>query len=495
MLAVALASAWRRGRVTGLALLGVVIVLAGGGSAVASAAPTGQIVWSAGNSIWAMYDDGSDPHQLISPASTPLRSLLPSGTLAEPDVFQNGGTTVLFLGLTNAFADPQLPLACGADCAGTFELHDGVLTALGPRAAAAPGAAYYESQPRLTADGQELFGSTLYTGIVTSSLGMPATALVERALAQNATVTQWSSTDSEVEPQAGFDGTPDPADPTMAAWVEAQGCGYHVTNAEGAQQASCQYAVHFGALSDLSPAVVIYDNEYVSSNGRGPTSIALSTDGTMLLLVDPSAPNTGIYETPVAGVPGQKPVTEVLPQPAGWTFGQARFAGANIVFDAHQQIDGRQTGDIYTIPADCGAPVACSFPASARDLSNDPTADSSDPAWTSATTPIAPLHIAASPRITALSAPLAPVRAGHAVTLVVKLSAPATIVVKLARRVGGGSRSAGSLASAGQAGANRIVIRKLAGRALLAGSYTATVTLSGSSAPATTVHFSIGAGT
>ena len=465
--------------------------------ALAPAALAGQIVWSTGSGIWAMRDDGSDPHQLISTRSPGLASSLPQGTLFSPDVLQTGGTTVLFLGATKAFAPSAQPLACGADCSATYELRGGVLTELGPVAGAAAGAAYYESQPRVTADGQELFGSALYSGIAGSPLPAPAAALVERPLSAGATVTEWGSTGSETEPASGFDGTPDPADPSQAAWVQAQGCGYHVPDAQGVEQPSCQFAVQLGAVSSGPGApVVIFDNEYVSANGAGPTSLALSSDGATLLMVDPYAPNTGIYTTPVAGVPGAKPVTEVIAQPAGWTFGQARFAGTKIVFDAHQHLNATTTGDIYTLPASCTA-TSCSFPASATNLTHDAAADSSDPAWTSAGARIAALKVAGPPRVTTVSALATTIHAGAKLRLSVTASAAGTIVVRVTGRPGAPatplpkSRLLGSLRFAAQAGVNTVAIGRLGGRNLAPGTYTAKVWLSGSSAAPKTVHFSV----
>jgi len=465
--------------------------------ALAPTAIAGQIVWSTGNGIWAMRDDGSDPHELISARSPALASSLPQGTLLSPDVFQIGGSTVLFLGQTNSFAPSTQPLACGADCAATYELSGGLLSALGPAPGAAAGAAYYEGQPRLTADGQELFGSTLYSGITGSMLPPPAAALVERPLRAGATVTEWGSTGSETEPAAGFDGTPDPADPTLAAWVQAQGCGYHVPDAQGVEQPSCQYAVQFGPVTSGAGApVVIFDNEYVSATGAGPTSLALSSDGATLLMVDPYAPNTGIYTTPVAGVPGAKPVSEVIAQPAGWTFGQARFAGSKIVFDAHQHLKATTTGDIYTVPAACTT-ATCSFPSSATNLTNDAAADSSDPAWTSASSPIAALKVPGPPRVTAVSALSKTIRAGGKLRLSVTSSAAGTIVVRITGRPGAPatplpkSRLLGSLRFPAQVGVNAVAIGRLGGSTLAPGTYTAKVWLSGSSVPPKAVHFSV----
>jgi hypothetical protein len=480
-------SALRRGRTAAV----VLVCLACGGLVAASTARAGQIVWSTGSGIWAMRDDGSDPHELVS--ATQLAASLPRGTLASPDVFQNGGTTVLFLGQTTALAPGGQPQACGADCSGTYELAGGALTELGPAAASAAGSAYYERQPRLTADGKELFGSSLDTGISGATMAAPENALVERPLTVAAQPSEWGASGDKTEPGAGFDGAPDPADPTQAAWVEAQGCvGFHVSSG-GASAASCQYAVLFGPMIGPS-SVVIYDNELASANGDGPTSLALSSDGQTLLMVDPFAPNTGIYSMPVAGDPSTKPVTEVIAQPAGWTFGQARVAGEKIVFDAHDVVSGKPAGDIYAISAGCTA-ATCTFPANATNLTNDPTANSSDPAWTSANAPLQALKAAGLPRVMSVRASSHRLHAGHPLHLTVSLSAAGTIIVRFVRRVPGShpprSRSIGSLRVAGLAGANHLVISHVSGHALTAGSYTASIALGGSSASPKIVHFSV----
>ena len=462
-----------------------------GGLAAASTARAGQIVWSTGTGIWAMRDDGSAPHELVS--ARQLGASLPRGTLASPDVFQNGGTTVLFLGQTTALAPAGQPQACGVDCSATYELAGGALTELGPAAASAPTSAYYEKQPRLTADGKELFGSSLDTGISGSTMAAPENALVERPLTAGAQPSEWGASGSATEPGAGFDGAPDPADPTQAAWAEAQGCaGFHVSSG-GASVPSCQYEILFGPMNGPS-SVVIYDNELVSADGAGPTSLALSSDGQTLLMVDPYAPNTGIYTMPVAGDPSTKPVKELIAQPAGWTFGQARFAGTKIVFDAHDVVSGKPSGDIYAISADCTA-ATCTFPTSATNLTNDPTANSSDPAWTSANAPLQGLKVAGLPRVMSVRASSHKLHAGHALRLTVSLSAAGTIIVRFVRRVPGShpprSHSLGSLRVAGVTGTNHLVISHVSGHALTPGSYTASVALGGSSASPKIVHFSV----
>ena len=218
-------------------------------------------------------------------------------------------------------------------------------------------------------------------------------------------------------------------------------------------------------------------------------------------MVDPYAPNTGIYEFAAAGDPNStppKPVTEVIAQPAGWTFGQARFAGSKIVFDAHQQVAGKTTGDIYTLSASCTA-ASCAFPASATNLTNDATADSADPAWTSATEPLVPFRVVGGASVIKVTLPSAPIRTGRRFTLGVTLSAPGTIVVKVVlRQLASTAKSApkaktlGSLIFAGKAGSNRLSIGLVAGKNLAPGSYTATVGVQRSHAAAKTVHFTVG---
>src|ERR1039458_6613299 len=110
------ASVLRRGRSARRAVFCALLSVASlGGLTLAPAASAGQIVWSVNNGIWAMNDDGSQPHELISGVAPQLAASLPAGTVSAPDVFQNGGRTVLFLGQTNGFAPATQPTACGAD--------------------------------------------------------------------------------------------------------------------------------------------------------------------------------------------------------------------------------------------------------------------------------------------------------------------------------------------------------------------------------------------
>jgi hypothetical protein len=469
------------------------------GLAVAPAAWAGQIVWSARDAIWSMGDDGSSPHRLIGGHDARLAGLLPQGVLSSPDVFQAAGATVLFLGSTSAFAPLANPGACGQGCTDTFALRAGGLVDLGPAPGPLAGAAYRESQPRLTADGQELFGRSAWSSISAGAAGSARADLAERAVPSVPSIaaTTWSNTAAGDVSASGFDGATDPADPTEAAWVDQQGCGNYTLNGMPA----CQFAVRVGARAATAGLVSIYDDEYAGATGTsaGPTSLDWSPDGSQLLMVDPFAPNDGIYEfAATTAATAGKPVTEVLAQPAGWSFNQARFAGTIIVFDAHRGSGATQTGDIFTIPASCTA-ATCSFPASATNLTNDPPADAADPAWTSTSTALAPFDgtvlagASGTARATAARLQPGPVRAGHPVAMLVTLDAAATIIVTITpRRAAGGRPPAlGSASFRGAAGVNRIRIRRIAGGRLGAGGYRATIRAQGSAARPISLSFAV----
>jgi len=453
-------------------------------------------VWSARNAVWVANIDGSDQRRLLSGSAAALSGALPQGIVSSPDTFAAAGTTVLLLGTTHAFAPADAPLACGQGCADSFALRAGTLTDLGPAPGPLAQSAYYEAQPRITAAGEELFSWTLETGLAAGSAASATSEVAQRPIPDPGDLgAQWSDTRSALEPAAGFDAAPDPADASIAAWVVDQGCTKYTLGGRPV----CQYAVEVGGASDETPATSIYDDEYTGGGqaASGPTSLDWSADGSQLLMVDPNAPPAGIYEF-AANTPAtaSKTSSELLAQPAGWTFGQARFAGSLIVFDAHQRSGATQTGDIFTIPANCTA-ATCSFPGSATNISNNPAADASDPSWTSATAPIAAFDgvveaPAGSIRVTRLALAGGSPRADHALTLLVTLSARATIVVTVARRTSAGAmRTLGSLSLAGAAGPNRVRITAIAGQRLGAARYRATVRAKGSTARPATVSFSV----
>jgi uncharacterized membrane protein YgcG len=93
------------------------------------ASSLGLIVFSKGSgsasAIWTMNDNGFDPQALVTPAQLSSASGDQAGYLEHPDVFPNGGTTVVFDAQT---LDTQG--GCGVGCGAIYSLAGGTLTRL-----------------------------------------------------------------------------------------------------------------------------------------------------------------------------------------------------------------------------------------------------------------------------------------------------------------------------------------------------------------------------
>jgi hypothetical protein len=108
-------------------------------------------------------------------------------------------------------------------------------------------------------------------------------------------------------------------------------------------------------------------------------------------------------------------------------------------------------------------------------------------------TPLQPLRVTALPRITSVT-PSTKIRSGRSFALVVRLSAPATILVRITRPPSGSAKATtlASLHFSGRTGANRIVLALVGKQALAPGTYVATVSLRGSSAQPRSLHLTVG---
>jgi len=367
---------------------------------VAPAAHAGQIVWVAaarggGGQLWAANDDGTYPHQLLSATSTAVAAMQPGSTLADPDTFQLGGSGVVFTLAAGTWGVPAGTAQCAAPCTRSYSLAGGVLSADSPTPA--PAGVSLESQPRIAPGGQLVEDYALYPDATQGALGATSLqGLFERSPGAPFDG-PWADTATEtLAPLA--DPAPDPADGSLLAWVADQGCAYKLRGAT-----VCQYAVHVAPAGDASaPPVAIFDDE--TPGGRGPSSLSWSSNGRDLLIVDDQPPDDGIYEVAATTSvpPSAKTVSELISEPTGWTFGQARFAGSKVIFSAAGNGSAKAgTSDIYSISAGCNTGT-CAFPANASDLTHDPAADNVDPTWTSAAAPLPPLG-----DTTSASAPLA----------------------------------------------------------------------------------------
>jgi hypothetical protein len=462
----------------------IAAVLCAGALSAAFAAPAsaGQIVWvrgaaSGGGSLWAANDDGTYPHELLAATSSPLSIQLPGATLGDPDVFQAGGATVLFSASASADAT-----ACPAACALTFSLTAGALTRQSPASSAMPAGAVYEQQPRLLKGGQMVDRYIVYPSVTAAAVaGASQEGLYVRPLSAanpGTAGTAWADTAAEALPSSA-DPAPDPANPALIAWVENQdpSCSEYVSNGSPV----CQYAILVGGASaSPAPAVAIFDDE--SRGGHGPSSLSWSSNGRTLLIVDDQAPNDGIYtvSASTSKSPASKAVTEVIAEPPGWTFGQARFAGSRIVFDAHGAgHDTPGTSDIYSISASCDSGT-CAFPLNATNLTRDAKADNIDPAWTSAAAPLLALG-GAPPQAGQAAFDAAAIRsvsANKGVVFEVTLSAAATVVATVSRN----GHTIGTTTLHLPAGADTFAIKQIDGHTLTAGHDVGTLSVRGSTA-------------
>ena len=438
--------------------------LAAAGALSVPAARAGQVVWLASNArggsqLWAANDDGTYPHRLIGATDGALASQLAGGTLGDPDVFQNAGATVLFTDATNTAS----PL-CALPCARAFSLTAGVLTDQSP--APASDGAGFESQPRLSSSGGLVEQYVLYPAATASTLGAPSVAgLYQRSLGATAIGTSWSDTATMTLPERA-DPAPDPANASLMAWVDLQNPSCTGITLNGSPV--CQYAIHLATAATVtSPPVAIFDDE--APFGPGPSSISFSPDGRTLLIVDTATPNNGIYTVPASTSisPAAKHVTEVIAQPPGWTFGQARFAGSRIVFDARGEghsVAG--TSDIYSISAKCDSGT-CSFPASATNLTRNAGLDNVDPAWTSAAAPLVALGTPANAPLALDAAAIVSrtVSSKTGVAFTVTLSAAGTIAVSISRS----GHTIGVTTLHLPAGESRVTIKRSGGHALTRG--------------------------
>ena len=344
----------------------------------------------------------------------------------------------------------------------------------------------------MTDGGQVVAQYALYPSASPTSLGAASMqGIFATPAGANAFASPWADTATEAMPLRA-DPAPDPADASLLAWVESEDptCTKFVVS--GAPV--CQYEIHVAAASDTtSPPVAIFDDESVG--GAGPSSLAWSTNGRDLLIVDDQPPNDGIYEVSAEHRRARarlKQVAELLiAEPPGWSFGQARFAGTRIVFDARGEGHSTpNTSDIYSISAKCDSGT-CSFPASATNLTNDPTADNLAPAWTSATAPLIALgatpSAGAPARLDAAVIVSRTVTAKAGVSFEVTLSAAGSLSVSISRN----GHTIGATTLHLPTGESTVTITRSGGHALTSGSDVAKLRIGGSTSVRYTASFTV----
>ena len=300
----------------------------------APAASAGQIVWvkasaKGGSAIWAANDDGTYPHQLDRGQPRPaLAQTLPGGVLGEPDVFQGAGSTVAF---TDTVATPAPPALCAPRARACSRCAAGVLAAQSP--AAVPGR---------------------------GELRDPAAA--DRLRRARRAVHRLPGAAADAPLRAG----PLPSRARRDR-RDRRGLGRHRDRvAAGARRPGPRpggrVAARLGRSSRIPRArgyagrrragVPVRDprrgrlRRRPRRRSRSSTTSARRHRAVVARVVErraqaadrrrPAARTTASTRSRASTsvAPAAKTVTELIAEPPGWTFGQARFAGSKIVFDA-----------------------------------------------------------------------------------------------------------------------------------------------------------------
>jgi hypothetical protein len=343
------------------------------------AAPGAQatIVYRNGSDIWAMNDNGSGAHVLVSGAQTPG---MDQG-LDHPAVDPNGGTVVAFEGTTQAFTDSfhdtcygSYVYACpithyGLNATGIYTWSAGSVTRLsgapGP-CAAHDGCTTLDINPVPIAGGSIYFDLNTYSGRLSQGDFVAGSRIYRMNRDGSGRADYGTACDD-----ATFLDTiaPNWANPAQIAYNGCQDSssddGELMLGSGGPGGSGATLIAHtalpgawFEAFS-FAPngsSIVAYDNSFSSrANHAG------------LYLLRPSASGAPVRELLAAPTDTSDPSF-----PSALRFSSPHFVGANtIVFGAE--------GDIWSIPASCNA---CAFPAGATALTRD--GQDADPAWTSA---------------------------------------------------------------------------------------------------------------
>jgi hypothetical protein len=345
--------------------------------ALATPALAGQFVYDQANQIVASNDDGTNAHVLV-----PLASAAGMQLLENPNVSPNGGTAVVFDGIWNqADAEatswsPVAPGACGAHCAGVYELTGGTLSRLSPAPLTCQPIGFpcasFEQWPTIGPSGNVLDTFIDYqeqescigtcgwnVSVNYDTIGTPGRALLAST----------QPGDVAVECNGGGYGEPDFPD------ISPDGTKLAYTNC----QPLFNYVTEISSVSGSGSFPCTEDSTAID----GPS---WSLDGTKIVESEYGG-DTALWVYPVAASscnPGYKALTY---DANSWGLQSPRFiGGGRIAFVAIA--NGAPGGDVYTIADTCGKNgTPCTFPASAHKVTTG--GGIYRVAWTSATAPLA----------------------------------------------------------------------------------------------------------
>jgi hypothetical protein len=381
----------------GVAALSAAFGLAAFGT---TAAYAGQIVYAHGGDLWAMNDDGSNPHPLFtsSQAGVVVDGMTPAH---QPVAVQPGGNGIAFVGTSNGSC-----AATPANCPGVYSLVGGKLTRL--TAAPAPcggggiSCASEEDLPAVTSDGRIVYerldvASSLSCFYYCYTNSGYSDEYYVRKLDGSSAPLPWpvpTSPNNSCGQDPAFSG-PTAADPADASVIAYQGDFLTDSCPGGPFGGNTYYPIdidHSGGnpVTAGQPSV---DDQFLQG-------LAFSQDGSLIADVE-TGDHKGIWVYPTGQSYGgsgarfyfavQDPDDNDGNLYDHYMSGLAFVGNRALVFSANY--------NLYEVPARCWATAAsstnpqpnCTFSHDAVQLTHDgtPSAPDTSAAWTSSTTPIA----------------------------------------------------------------------------------------------------------
>lgn len=323
-----------------LAVLAIVAAIA----AAAAPADAGQIVWSKGGQIWAMYDDGSSARLVVPLASAPGME-----HLDEPAVAPNG--TILFEGTTNAntftrtgscgsfpYTYPCFTTHWGFFVTGVYRWDGTAAQRLSGDPAYCFNCTSSESAPEPRADGAHVLAFQHCQGFI-DQFSYECIGAIRSSSGQS-----YPSCESLPD-----DPSPNPAE---AAQLVYSGC-----------TSGGNPALVITGPDRAGERVVACDDQTQRDPSWSPSGarIVAAEDGTDPGLWVYGASNSACFSGDLR---------HAVVAPTGTTFEGPRFVGEDqIVFEAG--------GELWMVPAGCNG---CAFPGTARQLTTG--GDNHDPFWT-----------------------------------------------------------------------------------------------------------------
>jgi hypothetical protein len=334
------------------------------------------IVYVHDGNIWAMNDNGSGQHQVVSVLQTPG---MDQG-LAAPNVDPNGGKVVAFEGTTHANSDffndtcyvagffESCPIThYGFNSTGIYTWNAGVVQRLSgaPKLCAVPdGCTTMDINPEPTNSGALYFNLNTYSGRLSQGDFVAGSRIYKMTFAGGGRTDYGSPCNDSF------------LDVGAPNWKNESELVYNCGDA-GSQGHLVVSSGGTGGGRDVGDAALSFGSF---------DAPAFSPDGTLIVAfdnsfqTDPSVVNdTGLYLFSPTG--SGAPIRKLMTSPEDDSSGSPEETHIDTPhFIGSSSIVFGLGGNIWTIPASCNN---CSFPADAHQLTSD--GKDSDPAWTSAT--------------------------------------------------------------------------------------------------------------